>query len=60
MHTSEGTGMEHQVRSRDGRRLQVSEAGVPEGAAMLVHMGMPNSRCYTSRGSAWLSGKRSS
>ena len=34
---------EHQVLTRDGRRLQVLERGVPGGRAVLVHGGTPNS-----------------
>ncbi|MGH2886108.1 MAG: alpha/beta fold hydrolase [Solirubrobacteraceae bacterium] len=36
--------MEHQVRTADGRRLQVLEGGLPNGRAVLVHSGTPNSR----------------
>jgi pimeloyl-ACP methyl ester carboxylesterase len=36
--------MEHQVRTADGRQLQVLEGGVPNGRPVLVHNGTPNSR----------------
>ena len=36
--------MEHQVKNADGRRLQVLEGGIPNGRAVLVHSGTPNSR----------------
>lgn len=36
--------MEYQVTAADGRRLQVVEGGVPDGHAILVHNGTPNSR----------------
>jgi pimeloyl-ACP methyl ester carboxylesterase len=36
--------MEHQIETPDGRRLQVLERGVPDGRAVLVHNGTPNSR----------------
>lgn len=36
--------MEHQVVTKDGRRLQVVEEGVPDGRPVLVHGGTPNSR----------------
>ena len=36
--------MERQVGTADGRRLQVLEGGVPDGRAVLVHSGTPNSR----------------
>lgn len=36
--------MEHQVATADGRHLRVTEAGVPQGTPVFVHMGMPNSR----------------
>jgi pimeloyl-ACP methyl ester carboxylesterase len=36
--------VEHHVATGDGRHLQVTEAGVPHGSAVFVHMGIPNSR----------------
>ncbi len=36
--------MEHQIKTPDGRGLQVLERGVPDGRAVLVHNGTPNSR----------------
>ncbi len=36
--------MEHRIRTAHGRRLQVLEVGVPDGRAVLVHSGTPNSR----------------
>jgi pimeloyl-ACP methyl ester carboxylesterase len=41
--------MEHQVSTGDGRRLAVLEAGVPDGRAVLVHNGTPNSRLLYER-----------
>jgi pimeloyl-ACP methyl ester carboxylesterase len=35
--------MEHQVSTADGRRLRVLERGAPDGQAVLVHNGTPNS-----------------
>ncbi len=39
-----GSGTEHRVQTPDGRTLQVVERGVPDGPAVLVHNGTPNSR----------------
>lgn len=36
--------MEHQIRTADGRRLQVLERGTPGGRPVLVHSGTPDSR----------------
>ena len=36
--------MEHQIVTPDGRRLHVSEHGVAQGPAVLVHNGTPSSR----------------
>jgi pimeloyl-ACP methyl ester carboxylesterase len=36
--------VEHEVRTADGRRLQVSEEGVADGRPVLVHGGTPSSR----------------
>ncbi|HUA46499.1 MAG TPA: alpha/beta hydrolase [Solirubrobacteraceae bacterium] len=36
--------MEHQVCAADGRRIQVLDRGAPDGPAVLVHNGTPNSR----------------
>jgi pimeloyl-ACP methyl ester carboxylesterase len=39
-----GSATEHRVQTPDGRTLQVLERGVPDGPAVLVHNGTPNSR----------------
>jgi pimeloyl-ACP methyl ester carboxylesterase len=36
--------MQHSVRTADGRTLAVEEAGDPDGVAMLMHPGTPDSR----------------
>jgi pimeloyl-ACP methyl ester carboxylesterase len=36
--------IDHRIETRDGRTLQVVEGGAPDGAAVLVHNGTPNSR----------------
>ncbi len=36
--------MEHHIHATDGRRLAVSERGVPDGRPVLAHGGTPNSR----------------
>ncbi|MGO9955430.1 MAG: alpha/beta fold hydrolase [Solirubrobacteraceae bacterium] len=38
------TGIEHEVRTPDGRTLLVLERGVPDGIPVLTHNGTPNSR----------------
>jgi pimeloyl-ACP methyl ester carboxylesterase len=40
---------EHQIATHDGRVLQVLERGVPDGRAVLVHSGTPNSRLLFDR-----------
>lgn len=43
-HDPTGRRAEHQVKTPDGRVLQVLERGIPDGRPVLVHNGTPNSR----------------